>query len=132
MKDKTLRYVSKVWLTTVLIAPVLLGIYQGIIYAGGFVWWVFYGVLFGAVLGAPSFILLWLATRWLINATHQVRCKLYLSILIIPLAALSVIIGYALIRYSADTMYLAIPYIIVAIAAIWLFKLKPVKRTNQR
>ena len=132
MKNNTLRYVFKVWLTTVLIAPVLLGIGQTIMYAGGFVWWVFFGMLFGGALGAPSFVLLWLATRWLINATHVVRCKLYLSILIIPLAALAVLIGYGLIRYSINTMYLAIPYIIVAIAAIWLYKLKPIKRTNQR
>jgi len=126
MKDFTFIYVSKVWLTTMLTAPVLLGLYQGIMYAGGFVWWVFFGVLFGAALGAPSFLLLWLSTRWLINSTGLVRCKLYLSILIIPLAALAFFIGYGLIRYSVDTIYLTIPYILVAVAAIWFHKIKPV------
>jgi len=52
-------YSLKVWLTAVLIAPVFLGTYQAIVYDGGFVWWVFYGVLFGGTLGAPSFVLLY-------------------------------------------------------------------------
>ena len=61
MKDKTFKYASKVWLTAVLIGPIFLGTYQALVYGGGFVWWVVFGVLFGGTLGAPSFLLLWLA-----------------------------------------------------------------------
>ena len=121
MKDKAFKYSSKVWLTAVLIGPVFLGIYQALVYDGGFVWWVVFGVLFGGTLGAPSFVVLWLATKWLMNTTTPVICRLCLSVLIIPLAALAFFIGYLLIKFSVDTMYLTIPYIIVAIAAIWLY-----------
>jgi hypothetical protein len=123
-------YSLKVWLTAVLIGPVFLGIYQAIVYDGGFVWWVVFGVLFGGTLGAPSFVLLWLAAKWLMNTTTKVVSKLCLSFLIIPLAALAFFIGYLLIKFSVDTMYLTIPYIIVAIAAIWLYKLKPFDRAH--
>ena len=123
-------YSLKVWLTAVLIAPVFLGIYQGIVYDGGFVWWVFYGVLFGGTLGAPSFVLLWLVTKWLMNSTTKIICKICLSVLIIPLAALAFFIGYLLIRYPVNTMYLTIPYIFVAIVAIWLYKFKPFDKAS--
>jgi hypothetical protein len=123
-------YSLKVWLTAVLIGPVFLGIYQAIVYDGGFVWWVVFGVLFGGTLGAPSFVLLWLAAKWLMNSTTKVICKLCLSVLIIPLAALAFFIGYLLIRFSIGIMYLTIPYIIVAIVAIWLYKLKPMERAS--
>jgi len=123
-------YSLKVWLTAVLIAPVFLGTYQAIVYDGGFVWWVFYGVLFGGTLGAPSFVLLWLVTKWLMNSTTKIICKICLSVLIIPLAALAFFIGYLLIRYPVNTMYLTIPYIFVAIVAIWLYKFKPFDKAS--
>jgi len=130
MKDKAFKYSSKVWLTAVLIAPVFLGTYQAIVYDGGFIWWVVFGMLFGGTLGAPSFVLLWLAAKWLMNTTTPVICKLCLSVLIIPLAALAFFIGYGLIRYPVNTMYLTMPYIFVAIVAIWLFKLKPFDKAS--
>jgi len=126
MKDIAFRYAFKVWLTTMLVSPLLLAVYQGIVYTGGFIWWVFFGVIFGAALGAPSFVLLWLSAKWLIRATNPVRCKVYLSILILPLAALAFFIGYVLIGYSINTVYLTIPYVLVAVVAVWFCKIKRV------
>ena len=123
-------YSLKVWLTAVLIGPVFLGTYQAIVYDGGFVWWVVFGVLFGGTLGAPSLVPLWLAAEWLMNTTTKVTCKLCLSVLIIPLAALAFFIGYLLIRFPVNTIYLTIPYIFVAMVAIWLFKLKPLDKAS--
>ncbi len=114
MKQKiNFGYLGKVWLLTILIPPFLIFLIIGNYHSAkfeeivGLSPLIFFMVVCGLVLSFPSFLLIWLVFRWLMNTTINIRKK-------------KMILGIVGVCFVWITFYIFDPYLLKA-ANFWVY-----------
>lgn len=135
----TLIYSLKVWLTAVVLAPMLTqlldylcGVQQSYDLKGIF-YFVLLSIPYGLMLSLPCWLLLWLATS-LLNRTRLTNKnkKLLLSVVGFLLAALPfyLIFGHDDKGFNLETIVWAASYMLVIVAGVWAYKLSVVTNVS--
>ena len=134
MKYKIANYVIKVWLTTVIAGPILLvviALLQHNVTKDPFAIAEFLVIiLMGSICSLPSMALFYLACIFAIpNARNKIFLKGLLSVIGVLLVYVPFLIiddFHPLLNIDQLSRLLFITYAPVIIAAIWLYKIKPV------
>ena len=132
---QTLMYSLKVWLTTVVVTPLLATLVLGLFMRssdhsepiGDDLGFFLACVVFGLAYSITPFLVMWYV-GFRINSRSWAtgKVKMLLMTISIVLSAL-MFISFDLYRGFLDwnTLYLGLPYIAVLALSIWLYKLKP-------
>ena len=124
---QTLAYSLKVWLTSAIVTPLFLTLWNTSTIPGhpalvDVLESTLFIMVYGLVLSMPCLILLWVCTTQLTKRRiSELVTKLILSIIGIPVI-------FGLIRIVAPYSMLLLPtiYLTCVVACLWLYKLKPV------
>jgi hypothetical protein len=133
---QALVFSSKVWLTTIIVSPIIVGLLQSFLdpdtysYSDAFVGLI-YCVPGGVIFCLPSSLLFWLAV-WYVNKkklkTYQK--KIYISVGSVFLALIPFAILNAHTLFSPNYWPSELPwvgsYFGILTASIWFFKLRPI------
>jgi hypothetical protein len=131
---QTIIYSLKVWLTSVVISPVLYIILEAIqkprVYQNieGGLGFILFSIIYGLILSLISWILLWLSLYSLLMFNRDIIItKLWLSIIgaILTLLPFWLVLGYDDPNPLTGTALWAASYCLVIIAGIWFYRLKP-------
>ena len=131
---RTLIYSLKVWLTCVVVSPVLYcniealsesSLSKGLVADGGFF---LYSLPFGLVLSLPSWVMFWLSLHS-VNMLNWglVTTKLLISVIAVILTALPFVLLFGTDDPGSDKSLLIWPvcYCLVLVAGVWYYKLRP-------
>ncbi|MGF7039102.1 hypothetical protein M2273_002354 [Mucilaginibacter lappiensis] len=137
MNYHVFNYCLKVWLTSVVVSPILYILIEVIINSGYFesipseIAFILFSILYGLILSIPSCLLL-LGSLYVLNRMNLSisTSKIWLSITGIILTLIPFVImyhSYDIERRPAIIPW-AISYCLVIVAEIWFYKLKLVKQ----
>ena len=124
-----LKYTSKIWLTSVVTAPIVMLLLYKLSGEGDFEVAEFYGwmLFYGAILSLPAALIFWPCTKLLIKSTklNSQALKLVFSIL----AASCIYLLFTLFKLINDFTIPMSAYLITTIAGVWFYTLNyPEKR----
>ncbi|NVM67096.1 hypothetical protein FHW88_005417 [Mucilaginibacter sp. SG538B] len=131
---KALGYTLKIWLTSIVISPILHLFINGItepnmgyakIGVTSSVYFILMSIPFGIILSIPSFLLLWLAVYLLIRfdvKTNQARGLLSVIGTALSSLAFYIVFGYDDPSSYKETVLWALPYCIVIVASVWYYR----------
>ena len=138
---QALIYSLKVWLTSVLLGPLIPGLISAVHVndtlgfgraVSGFVIWLLFAFISGLVLSLMSFLLLLFTTATLLKTNLATLVQKLLFSVIIPVyASLPFLLVQDYQQYSPANKVLIISYMVVVVIGIWLYKLEPVNNADQ-
>ncbi len=124
MKDNVRTYVFRVWLTSVIISPVIYALFNPIPDGSNAVTLVIAVMIFiGGCISIPCAILIDIAIKFL------VKFNLPVVSVKIRLSAIGLILSYSPFfilgnfRFYQADLYVAVPYGVTVLAAIWVYRL---------
>jgi uncharacterized protein YacL len=132
---QTLNYSIKIWLTSVLVSPLLDLILdslvrpKSLVNLEGAIGFLLLSVLYGIIISSPCWLLLWLSLQCMMKlnmSTLLLKSCLCVVGLVLALLPFFLLFGHDDPITYVTTVPLAISYGLTVFAAIWLYKLKPI------